>query len=56
MAQFFTNGSGFIDQKRISKNQKFNFTDKMYKVRKKFYETKFFTSKKSKNLLMTIFT
>ena len=37
------------------KNKKFNFPDKLCDIRKKCYQTKLFVSKRSINLVLTIF-
>ena len=41
--------------KNVIKNQKFNFSDKLYDIRNKCYETKLFVLKRKMNSILTIF-
>ena len=52
---FLTKGFSFIYIKIFSKNQKFNFPAKIYEIRKKFKEMKFFISKRSTIMVLIIF-
>ena len=45
----------FIHQKRVYENKKFNFSPKIYEMTITCQGTKFFTSKRSSNLIFTIF-
>ena len=45
----------FIHEKRFYKNQKFNFSAKIYKIQKKRQETTFYNLKRSTTLLLAIF-
>ena len=53
---FWTNGSGFIHQKRFFHYQIFNFSTKIYEIWKKCWGTKFFISKGSTTLVLIIFS
>ena len=53
---FLSNVSGFIHKKQLCRNKKFNFPAKIYKTRQKCQETKFIISKRSTNLVLSIFS
>ena len=47
--------SFFSIMKNVIKNQKLNFPEKLCDIQKKCQRTKLFVSKRSKNLILTIF-